>query len=516
MWRIASNLLRLAGTFFIGLILVRILLQLGSEAYAVIVLVTAGLGVGGVLREIVGTSVVPLLSTAYHRDEATFVLTYNSALPLCLMASILTALFFCGLSFLLAFARIPEHLLLPARCFLLCKGTEACMSVLLAPLFEMYIVTERSGAYNFWVFVDRAVDCVAALSAISLCSPVRSDQAIIVYGALSSALCIGNLFISVAVMLMLDRRLFPRPASANRESTQKLLRASLANSTIVLANSLYFRADALIMNLSFGLFGNLVFGIATQFAAYAWVLSMGLVKGVDAVAARIYAHSGANGVCKLVRTATRMQASIAFPTCLMMAILAPVAMELWIGDRISDREAALPPIVLTVRLLCVGIIARSMGEPLLFILSGIRRVGLLAKIMFVAACLNPLLVILLANVLPQSYAYTAPALVYSFLYVAVCFVAIPCIVTLVLNLPAKDIVLAASRPLAASLLCTPLLLMAPPSGFTPLFGLMFSSATYLTAYAGLSALLTLDQGERAAIVSGILRKVRRDSPRGEF
>lgn len=462
--RVASNYLRMAGTFAIGLFLVRTLLEFGNDAYAVIVLLTAGLGIGSILKGMVRRSIVPLLGTVYHKGDTSFLNTYNSAIVLCLLGSVASAFMFAGIAFALCWFQVPDDLLFAARCFIVLKGGQTCISIILAPSFNMYIVSERMAAYNFWTLVESACDLLAAGILLLAFKTNNAADVIIGYGAISSALCVGSLVASVVILLMCDRRLLPMPHLASRRAIKGLFRSSFGNSSIVLADLLYFRTDALIVNASLGLFGNLVFGIASQFVSYARMVGMGLVGGLDAVSARVAKSGNPRDMQKLVRSATRMQAFVAFPVALLMFTLAPVAVELWVGDRLSDRATTLPPIVLTVRLLCIGIVARSMGEPWIFILSGTNRIGLVSRIVLIAALANPVAVIVLLHVLPESHAYTAPGWAFSSLSVFVHLVALPPIFANAVGLRMRDVFLPALAPLATTVLCAPIIFCFGLSG----------------------------------------------------
>ena len=61
-----SNYTRLLASFALGLLLARLLLRLGTDAYGLIIFLGAGTGIIGSLRETVAVSMVPELGAAYH------------------------------------------------------------------------------------------------------------------------------------------------------------------------------------------------------------------------------------------------------------------------------------------------------------------------------------------------------------------------------------------------------------------------------------------------------------------
>ena len=479
--RVLSNYLRLAGTFVVGLFLVRILLKFDSSAYSVIVLLIAGLGIGSLLRDMVRTSMIPQLGAAHHSGGDAFRAIYNSAIALCLIGGIVTALIFGLLVCLLPLFRIPDELLFAARCFVVFKGSQACLSILLAPTFNMYAVSERMAAYNFWFFMERFADFSAA-ALLVFWGTSSASTVIIGYGALSAGFSILVLIIAVTWLVVLDSKLAPRFHEARWRNVKKLFRASYANSSIILAENLYFRADALIMNLGFGLYGNLVFGIASQFVSYARLAGMGVAGGLDAVSARVSKSGGVDSMRALVQTAMRMQAFVAFPAGVLIFALAPAAIELWVGDRLSGQTAALPAIVLMVRLLAIGTVARSLGEPGTFILSGARKVGPFARVMLIAAFINPVLVLLLCLVLPASTAYTAPAWAYSILSLVVYIAILPVMLLRTFQMRWIDLVAPLAKPILATTISSAVLLSLVSIETADLLHFLWSVAVFGGAY----------------------------------
>ena len=64
--RLASNYARLAAGFAVGLMVVPLLLRMETAAYALVALLTTGLGVHLLLREVLTSGVTPVLAAAAH------------------------------------------------------------------------------------------------------------------------------------------------------------------------------------------------------------------------------------------------------------------------------------------------------------------------------------------------------------------------------------------------------------------------------------------------------------------
>ena len=82
MLRIGSNYARLLTTFILGIAIVRILVGLGSDVFSVYALVTIGLGVGTMLKELLRLGLVPELGREFNDglpNEVGFRVAYASS-----------------------------------------------------------------------------------------------------------------------------------------------------------------------------------------------------------------------------------------------------------------------------------------------------------------------------------------------------------------------------------------------------------------------------------------------------
>ena len=494
--RILSNYVRLLSSFALGLILVRLLLGIGEQAYGLIALLGAGTGIASAIKEVVRASMVPELGAAYHSDcPDRFRQTYNAALMGSPVAALITVVGFTLLAVSIRWVQVPEELVWAARVFVGAKAIQTFVAVCLAPTFNMYMVTERMVAYNVWIVVERLAEVSAAAVVVVLLQDWPIDRQIATYASISAGLAIASLLLSSTSLMRKESELRPRLGSATISAAHALLRSFGWNAAVVLAMNLYTRVDMFIMNAMFGLMGNLVFGIASQLTFYVRQLTMGVVAGVDAVAARLASDDNDFAVQRLVRQSTRLQAIIVFPATFGLMLLAKPLIVLWIGARISD-PATTALIVTMVRILMVGIAARSLSEGWMRILAGAGHVRLYAPTVLVAAVANPICACVLIYLFYAGYEWYAPAVVFSCLLFLVHLVYIPFVVARRYEIGVGKVLSPLVRPLVAALVGAIFLVGATRLLTSTVTSVLVCVGTYSAAYAVACYAIVLESSER--------------------
>ena len=426
--RVIANYARLVSSFVLGLILVRLLLGIGEEAYGLVALLGAGTGIASAIKEIVRASMVPELSAAYHDNPRRFCETYNASLWICPVAALLTLVGFAILAASITWLRVPGDLVWAARSFVLAKAIQTFFTICAAPTFNLYLVTERMVAYNVWVVVERLCDVAAAAFVLMVFAGQVLGQQIVVYGTVSSVLSVTALGMAVIVLMTQQPDFRPHLGQATRKAARSVLQSFGWNAAVVTGMNLYARMDMLIMNLMFGLFGNLVFGLASQLTFYVRQLTMGVVAGVDAVAARLTSDQKGPALQHLIRQSIRLQSVVVIPATVVLWLSAEPLLELWVGSRITNSVATIPTVATLVRILIVGIAARSISETWMRVLAGAGQVRLYAATILAAAFTNPVLAVSVIYLLSPSYKMFAPAIVFSCLLFAVHLVYLPLVV----------------------------------------------------------------------------------------
>lgn len=462
--RIGANFVQLFSGFVIGLIVIRLLLTLGEDVFGVITVLAAGTGIAQLLREVVTAGTVPKLGEAWHTgDQDRFVRTLSSTWVLSLICAGLSVLGFGVLALLLGVLNIPAELNHTARIFVGCKALQTAVTVALAPVLNMLVVRERMVQYNLILVAERSMELVGALLTLSYFSTSGEGVSLLAYGALVTA---GILILQGLVfgrLIWTQPLLRPRMRMATRAEVQSVGRSFGWNAIHAVALNLHLRLDVLIMNIFFGLTAGMYFSLAGNLASYVRQLTMGLVKGLDAVSARHQGRGQAQSLVHLAQQQMALQASLVFPASLSVLFATEPLLHLWIGDRLADPDASIPTIALICRILVVGIAARSLSESWAMILAGAGQISRFSPVVMVGALANPLVIGIAALVLPEPLRYLAPAVSLCLIFCVVHLIWVPRIASRCLQVPVKELFRPCLIPLGATGAGLGVYLMMPPS-----------------------------------------------------
>lgn len=504
--RIASNYLRLLSTFLIGLLFVRLALRFGTEAYGLIVLLGVSTGVLNMIYEIVSWSMVRELGTAYHSgDDRQFRSAFSTALVVCFAAAVATVGAFGLLALILPWLKIDAFLLTAARWFVLFAAVQSFFRIALAPAINMYLISERMVAVSLLDVVARLLDLLAVVLTLMLVENVPGTQ-IVSYGLLSNGLASLQICAASVGMIWLDRRMLPALSLVTRQEIISMVKTSGWNTVVSVAMNLGNRTDAVIMNVFFGLGGNLVFGIGLQVAAYARMLAQGMTIGIDAVATRISAAADAQAIRGLLNYTTRLHGWVAFPAGLGCCFLVEPFLHVWVGNQVKDPAVQIPQIVAITRVLLIALTVRSISDGWTRVLYGAGHIRTYAPLVFIGAMFNPFLSVALLWVFPNWY--TAPAWAHSSLFLVVHLLILPGVLERRLAIGYRDTLLPLVRPLIATLLCAPVLVWANwnlQDG--DLLGLAATVAVFSVAFLIVSWLFVLDGPERRRFANAAKRRL---------
>lgn len=510
--RIVANYTRLAASLVLGLMLVRLLLgALGNEAYGLIALLGSTIGISAFMRDVVRRSMIRELSAAHHSDDPlAFRRTYNAALLLAAGIGLVTLALFGVLLVLLPLFRIPDEMLPAARWFVAAKGVELFFLIALGPPVNMFMVTERMAEYNWWLVAERASSVIAAAWVAMGSGPESIGSGIVQYGALSAGFVILTLLTASARIALADRRLWPAPALADREAFGPLLHIGGWYAAVMVAMNLHLRLGGLIMNLAFGLWWNMVFGLAMTLTSYVRMIATGMTTGLDAVTGRLSTRRGNQAVQAVIHHATRLHGLVTFPAALVAVILAGPLLELWVGSRVQDPVQSLPPTATLVRLLTIGIAVRSISDGWITVLYGAGRIRRYAPVVLAGGVANPLLALVLLAVLPDPVRYTAVAWAFSAIMVIVHGGVLPWVAARLLAMRPSQLIVPLWRPLVAAGACAPILLVAVRQvQHWTLWHLAATLGLFGAVYALAVFLFVADRHERARFTRAALRTALR-------
>lgn len=514
--RIAANYTRVVTTVLVGLVLVPLLLKgTGNDGWALIALLGSTIGLASMAQHIVRSSLIRELGAAYHSaDPHAFPNTYNAAVVISAGVAFLTAGVFVVLWFLIPLLQIPDHLIPAARWLIVARGAETFAALLLAAPFNMYLVTERMVAINAWLIVNRLCYLIAA--AWVLVQAIDDPGlGITLYAFVSAGLGIASLLVAVAVMMLIDRRLIPAPAAITRAAIKSVLSVGGWNAAATTATTSHIRLAPLMMNLTFnimslpsGLFGNLILGLALRLTDSVRQLTGGMTGGLDAVSARLSTTRSAGAVRALMHHSTRLHGLATFPVAIGVVALAEPVLRLWVGDRLEDPQTTLPPAIVLIRIMTLGMIARAISDGWIHILYGAGHVRRYAPVILVGGIIYPLLALLLLVTLPTSMRYTAVAWAYSGVLIIIHAGLVPLVGAKALQISYGQFFRPLVRPLLVALACSPILLLSrgQPQEWT-LLHLVVVVGAYSVTYAAGCIMFVMDRAERIRFTKAALRRL---------
>ena len=143
--RIATNYGRLIATMSMGIATVPLQIRwLGMEGFGLLGLIGSSVGIGGMLQDMMRSSMVRELGAAWHqREDGKFHHSYAAAFQVCAIVAFLTAIFFGIIISILPALNIREEWLGPAQWITGCEGLATCMIVLFSPTINMLVVREQ-------------------------------------------------------------------------------------------------------------------------------------------------------------------------------------------------------------------------------------------------------------------------------------------------------------------------------------------------------------------------------------
>lgn len=429
--RIASNYTRLLATLALGLAVVPLLIGwLGDDAFGIISLLGASVGLAGLFRDLTHRSMIRELGAAYHSNNPReFLAVYNSSFLISGIVAVLTILSFGVLLALFPFLKIPADLRGPATGFLLWQASHAVLIVFLSPAFNMYLVKHRFVSYNAWYICIRGANLLAAVVLCNLLHIPGDPSPLTLYGFVWATL--DNLFLLVAVGLIMlkDRRLVIRPRYISREAVRSIRATFGWNTGVQVAMAGIERAPPFILNIMVGPIANAIWGIVYRLTSYVRMATIGVQFGADSVSAKLSSGADAEVAARRVRefmtTQTRLNAFVALPVGLAMIALAEPLLQAWVGHKVQNPAAIMGPATLMVRILAVAIITRAVSEGWVTVLYGAGYVSRYAWVIFAGGVLAPVLGIILTFALPADLKVQGPALGFMIVVSTVYMFALP-------------------------------------------------------------------------------------------
>ncbi|MCC6426390.1 MAG: hypothetical protein IT435_06175 [Phycisphaerales bacterium] len=518
--RITSSYGRLGLSLAMGIVWTRVMLGwLGPDAYGLIVFVSSSVGLALLIDEVVRASMIRELAAAHHADtdgsRGIFRAVINAGSGISCIAAIPTALLFLILALCIPVFKIDPALQRAAFWLILAEGVHTFVMVLTAPIYNMFVVTERFVADNLFTTIRKASYLIVAFILETIVKLKDPSESVIWYGFLSVGANIVILLLASAWIMFQDPRLRPRPLAATRGSMKAFLGTFGWNTSMMVAVNCYDRLGQLITNIAFGTIGNTIFGIGYQLAAYVRMVSLGVNFGSEAVAARLAASDTEQRRLELIQfitTMTRLHAFAAFPFAAILACLTTPIMHLWVGDRITD-PAHLAAAITTAHILLVPVTVRSVTDCWTKILYGAGYIHRYAPLLLTGGIINPIVAVILLVTLPDPYRQYSAVISFAVVMTIFHFFLLPISCARCLGCRYRTVLLPIIRPAFAAIIPLPVLLFGIPR-LLPMVGghmalaLPAVAALYGALYFGLSLVFVLKPEEKRRFTGVISRRLR--------
>lgn len=360
-----------------------ILHKLGDTAFGIWVLIFSLTGYYGLfdlgVRASIGRYVARFAATG---DEKQFLRFLNTSLAVCGLLG-LGVVFAAGIGahFLGVWFRIPPDFLGTARILFFLVSADVALGF---PLSVFGCVLE--GYQNFW-----------PLNFTHICSSLLRGILVVL------ALSLGGGLVSIALVsvglnflrhlscLYLVFKTTPLRLSVrffDRSSLGQLLSYSAVSFTIIIAESLRFQSDAVVIGAFISATAVTYFAIASKLVEYSASLVTSLAQIFTPMASQCDAAGDQEGLRRVFVAGNRACAFVIFPLCAILITLGRPIIEAWVGGKYSSSYLILVVLIVPKTLLLAQ--AASMR-----ILLGLGRQRLLALVVLLDGVANLVLSIVL-------------------------------------------------------------------------------------------------------------------------
>lgn len=427
MIRVLSNYGRLIATFVIGIVIVRIMAEIGPDAALIYLLLISSTGIAAMFKFALQNALVPALGLSIDGSgEHDFQKVYWTSFVLGVGAGLLSVVLFAGfwlVSDQLNFGALSQTTIAIA---LLGTAVQTFASSVGIVFLNLLLVERRLVAYNIMLVLDRALILVAATVIIVLPPATSVDDKLQLFYALVGGLTIVLQLGIYVLAVRGEPHLRLRRAPLVRQTTAWISAFIGWNAVVVIAFALFTRWPPLVVNWSLGELMTLTLSIVLLLIGYQRQLSMGLVVGLDAMVARLMGTENDGEASSLILRWTYILTVFATFSCALIGLFVETILALWFGDSLSESGWVPAMSADLFRIMSFGIAASILSEGWMKFLSGRGEVRAFAPPLLIAGIINIVGVIIASTLLEGQSALMAIALVFSgsFLVVNLGFVAV--------------------------------------------------------------------------------------------
>jgi hypothetical protein len=353
---------------------------------------------------------------------------------------------------------MPDQLRAAAFWFVIANGVEAAVVVFLAPVHNMYLVTERFVSYSIWFVGVRTANLISLVIlgyVFTIHDPARG---LLLHGILWPSLA-GLGFLAAAwYMIWLDPRLRPTLRKPEPGAVKEVMGTFSWNSGVQIAMNLHEQIPPMLLNLFIGTTANAAWGLGFRLVAYIRMVTTGMQFGSDAVSARLASNAdegqARRSLQRLTEIQTRLTGLISMPAAAGVLIYCFPILHLWVGGPIKDYTTVMGMGVVMARVLALALAARAVSDTWVLILYGAGFVRRYAILVIAGGILAPVIAIVLMVTLPQPWRFLGPVVGFSAAFIGLHFLCIPFVVASCLQISAAGLLRSVLRPLVATLIAS--------------------------------------------------------------
>lgn len=424
MKRVISNYMRLILTFVIGIVIVRIMAEIGSDAALIYLLLISSTGIAAMFKFALQNALVPALGLSIdgsgeHDFARVFWTSFVMGLGSGLVSGILFWIFWM-VSDQLDFGDLSQRTVSIALASTAVQALSTSVGVV---FLNLILVERRIITYNMLLILERVAILLPALLIFALDANTTIDRKVHLFYILAG---VTTVLLQVLTYVLSNSK---RPELRLRRTplswkTTRWIGVLIGwNAVVVIAFALFTRWPPLVVNWSMGETMTLTISIVLLLIGYQRQLSMGLVVGLDAMVARLIAGGGEQNTdarVLIIRSTYILTIFAAFSVAAISLFVEDI-LVVWFSDSLDDSGWTPQRSADLFRIMSFGIAASVLSEGWMKFLSGRGEVVAYAPHLLIAGTLNIIGVGFASALLEPDQALKVIAVVFSASFVVVNF-----------------------------------------------------------------------------------------------
>lgn len=420
MTRIISNYLRLALTFVFGLLIIRIMAEIGPDAALIFLVLASSTGIAAMFKFSLQSALVPALGLSMdNKGQFSFDrilwISFVASLGAGLI-SILLFLVFWLFSDKLNFGELTKFTVGVA---LLCTAVQSFVSCISVVFLNLVLVDRRIISYNVLLVLERLTALIPALIVVFLPTAFDVNSRIQIFYALYVGLNILLQLFVYFIAVRKNNKFILRRTPIEKDGLAWIGKLIGWNTVVVIAFAMFTRFPPLVVNWTMGESMTLMVGLVLTLIGYQRQLSMGLVVGLDALVARFYggAIDGAAQAQRLVLRSTYILTVFSAFSVVLISLFVEPIFDVWLGDTLNKSGWDSELSASMFRIMSLGIAVSIISEGWMRFLSGKGDISSYAPSLVTAGFIHILVVVSATALLQEKQAITVLSISFSLCFV---------------------------------------------------------------------------------------------------